>query len=123
MMTETLTNKEQVEALIEKSTTGLKVQAGAYREKVFRMIPEQAHMEKITEILVKTALENIDEANPDWTYVASRVYLTELYRQAALNRQSDGNNQYGDFYELIKQLTTSGVDRKSTRLNSSHVAS
>ena len=109
MMTETLTNKEQVEALIEKSTTGLKVQAGAYREKVFRMIPEQAHMEKITEILVKTALENIDEANPDWTYVASRVYLTELYRQAALNRQSDGNNQYGDFYELIKQLTTSGV--------------
>src|SRR5690625_6621521 len=102
--------KEQVEELIEKSTTGLKVQADAYREKVFRVIPEHARMEQITEILVKTALENIDEANPDWTYVASRVYLADLYRQATSNRQSDPNDQYGD------------LDRKSTRLNSSHVA-
>src|SRR5690625_2180829 len=101
--------KEQVEELIEKSTTGLKVQADAYREKVFRVIPEHARMEQITEILVKTALENIDEANPDWTYVASRVYLADLYRQATSNRQSDPNDQYGDFYQLIKQLTTSGI--------------
>src|SRR5690606_24251745 len=51
-----------------------------------------------------TALENIDEANPDWTYVAAREVLNRLYREAQKNRGYEGK-PYGSFYELIQLLT------------------
>ena len=54
-------------------------------------------------------MENIDEATPNWTFFASRLYLQELYRQAANNRNYDIEDKYGDLYQLIKQLTDKGI--------------
>src|SRR5690625_4993412 len=76
------------------------------------MIPDDASDELIENTLVKNALENIDEANPDWTYVASRIYLRKLYRKAAKNRQYREEQKYGDFYQLICQLTEKGIYTK-----------
>ncbi|QHS24148.1 ribonucleoside-diphosphate reductase subunit alpha [Virgibacillus sp. MSP4-1] len=59
--------------------------------------------------LVKRALENIDEGSPDWTFVASRIYLDELYHQAAANRGYAPSVCYGNFYELIQILTDKGI--------------
>src|SRR5699024_1220419 len=51
----------------------------------------------------------IDEANPDWTFLASRLYLNELYQKAAENRGYKKREQYGDFYKLIHLLTEKGI--------------
>src|SRR5699024_6849949 len=72
-------------------------------------IDEQASHAKVADILIKNALENIDEANPDWTYVASRIYMNELYNQAAYNRNYDVTLKYGDFYQLITTLIEKGI--------------
>src|SRR5699024_7739100 len=109
MATKVLSNEEQMIEKIKQSTTGLKVDVQPFQDKAFRMVPENASNEKINEILIKNALENIDEASTDWTYVASRIYLSELYDKAASNRNYDAQNKYGDFYSLLQILTEKGI--------------
>lgn len=103
-------NKENiVTELIKKAQESLDLSIEAYEDKVNRLIDEHTSFEEVTDILIKTALENIDEATPNWTFFASRLYLQELYRQAANNRNYDIEDKYGDLYQLIKQLTDKGI--------------
>ncbi|WP_428848875.1 ribonucleoside-diphosphate reductase subunit alpha [Virgibacillus siamensis] len=68
---------------------------------------EKAQQNDSHESLIKAALEQMDEANPDWTFAASRIYLDQIYREAAENR---GNmSGYGDFHHLIETLTDKGI--------------
>ena len=69
--------------------------------------------EKNVELLIKHALESIDEANTKWTYLAARIYLHNLYRKAAENRSYASSNEYGSFYELIQLLTEKGIYTKN----------
>lgn len=55
------------------------------------------------------ALNKIAMDQPDWTFVAARLYLNELYDLAAKNREYDRSQKYGDFYALIKTLTEKGI--------------
>src|SRR5690606_38774697 len=103
-------NKENiVTELIKKAQESLDLSIEAYEDKVNRLIDEHTSFEEVTDILIKTALENIDEATPNWTFFASRLYLQELYRKAANNRNYDIEDKYGDLYQLIKQLTDKGI--------------
>ncbi|MBA9027555.1 ribonucleoside-diphosphate reductase subunit alpha [Peribacillus huizhouensis] len=82
-----------------------------YTDKVIRTITQGAEYkaEQITNLLIMTALENIDMGRPDWTYVAAYVHLRQLYKQAAKNRVYDASKKYGDFYSLLTTLTNKGV--------------
>lgn len=55
------------------------------------------------------AVNQIAMDQPDWTFVAARLYLNELYQKAAENRGYDSSLKYGDFYGLIKHLTSIGI--------------
>ncbi|PFP31190.1 ribonucleoside-diphosphate reductase subunit alpha [Bacillus sp. AFS073361] len=55
------------------------------------------------------AVNQIEMDQPDWTFVASRLYLNELYGRAAKSRGYDRSLKYGDFYNLIKDLTEIGI--------------
>src|SRR5699024_7995126 len=44
-----------------------------------------------------------------WTYVASRIYLSELYDKAAQNRNYDAKLKYGNFHSLLQTLTEKGI--------------
>ncbi|MDE3839088.1 ribonucleoside-diphosphate reductase subunit alpha [Bacillus methanolicus] len=55
------------------------------------------------------ALNHIAMDQPNWTFVAARLYLNELYEKAATNRCYDRSSKYGDFYQLIKVLTEKGI--------------
>lgn len=101
--------EQNVARLIDCVTEGLKLDKDLYEEKATRMIAPSLSKEEVYDILIKNALENIDEANPDWTYVASRLYVEQLYEKAAQNRQYASEDQYGDFYKLIKTLTEEGI--------------
>ncbi|MGM8211527.1 ribonucleoside-diphosphate reductase subunit alpha [Virgibacillus sp. W0430] len=99
----------KLDALIEEAVKGLGLETEQYIEKAHRTVPEDASTDKLVETLVKNALENIDEASPAWTFVASRVYLHGLYEKAAQNRGYAAAEKYGDFYQLIDTLTTKGI--------------
>lgn len=109
LTTTTVLSKEHISLLIEEASANLKIQVEDFTDKSFRNIPESATYEQMAEVLIKNALENIDEASPDWTFLASRIYLANLYKQAATNRGYDANKKYGDFYQLIKHLTEKGI--------------
>ncbi|WP_059172857.1 ribonucleoside-diphosphate reductase subunit alpha [Bacillus sp. FJAT-27445] len=51
------------------------------------------------------ALNNITIDQPDWTFVAARIYLEQLYREAAETRSYSSELKYGSFYSLITKLT------------------
>lgn len=102
-------DKNYIMTIISEATKGLNLDITDYQAKSLRTIDEQASHAKVADILIKNALENIDEANPDWTYVASRIYMNELYNQAAYNRNYDVTLKYGDFYQLITTLIEKGI--------------
>jgi ribonucleoside-diphosphate reductase alpha chain len=104
-----LSNEEKIMQLIDEAAQGLNVNTEAYKQKAAKAIHSEMTDEKVTDTLVKNALENIDEAAPEWTYLASRIYLNRLYRLAGENRHYAPEKKYGDLYELIQTLTNEGV--------------
>ncbi|AQU81127.1 ribonucleoside-diphosphate reductase subunit alpha [Planococcus faecalis] len=58
------------------------------------------------------ALNRITMDEPDWTYVAAELYVSDLYKKAASSRNYSATEKYGDFYKLIKVLTQVGIYSK-----------
>lgn len=109
-MTTLLVNKqENITQLIDEITGGLKIETTEYKTKASRVIQPEMKHDKVIDILIKNALENIDEAAPDWKYVAARLYLRELYEKAGENRKYHPENRYGSFYKLIETLTEKNI--------------
>jgi ribonucleoside-diphosphate reductase alpha chain len=97
-----LTATVELKQIVDEATAGVNVD----KEKLL----EKFHGTDYNyDQLIKKALENVDEANPDWTFAASRLYLKTLYEQAAVNRSYDLSRRYGDFYQLMKILTEKGI--------------
>src|SRR5699024_7641356 len=101
-MTKSMTKNNELTSLIKKITKDLSVDVVSYKEKVMRTISDATIDDYAYDVLIKSALENIDESDPDWTYVASRAYLQQLYEKAAQNRGYIANLKYGDLYTLLK---------------------
>src|SRR5699024_8478732 len=108
-MTTIMKEDHKLEEIIREATAGLNISTEEYEEKAFRMISNDTSEEQMNDILVKNALENIDESTPDWTYVASRIYLRGLYSEAAKNRQYNPTEKYGRLLNLINILTEKGI--------------
>lgn len=72
---------------------------------------------EIQKILIQTAIEKIisseqdeygntiNKTNINWQYVASRLLIYDLYKEACINRNYKKFG-YGDFYNLVKYLTS-----------------
>lgn len=82
-----------------------------YEDKVIRQIraKDTIKSETITDMLIKIALENVDEAGHRWTFVAAKAYLYELYKRASKTRGYDAKERYGSFYDLQVILADMGV--------------
>jgi ribonucleoside-diphosphate reductase alpha chain len=50
------------------------------------------------------ALNKIAMDEPDWSFVAARLYMDELYFEAAKNRKYNEELKYGPLYDLIAVL-------------------
>ncbi|GER69440.1 ribonucleoside-diphosphate reductase [Weizmannia acidilactici] len=94
---------------MDEISAGLDLQTEKYKEKVANAWYQDARLEEKTDLLIKYALENVDEAGADWSFLAARIYLQLLYMKAAANRHYDPQQRYGPFYELIEQLTKKGI--------------
>lgn len=73
---------------------------------------------QIQQTLIRTAIEKsfppvmkgrgtLQEMNPDWQFVAARLFLFDLYKEAAIQRRYKAFG-YGNFSNLIHML----VDKK-----------
>src|SRR5699024_11879091 len=93
---------QDIKPMIKKAKEKIELEISVYEVKCERIINSEMGHEQVIDTLIKNALENIDEGQPNWTYVASRIYLTNLYEQAANNRGYDVKNQYGSLYDLIR---------------------
>lgn len=89
----------------------LGVEEETFANKVVRLVTakESVNADHITDLIIKTALENVDEVGGHWSFVAAKAYLQRLYKQASKNRGYEAEQQYGSFYELQKELVEKGV--------------
>lgn len=74
---------------------------------------------EIQKVLVQTAIEKViqkkddgfgnmvNRTNTDWQYVAARLFLFDIYKEAAINRKYKAFG-YGNFANLVKTLVASG---------------
>lgn len=62
-----------------------------------------------TKALALDALSFLDEEEPYWTFVAARLFLMEIYKEAADNRQVSIENVYKVFTEHIHQFVAKGL--------------
>ncbi|MBW8350935.1 ribonucleoside-diphosphate reductase subunit alpha [Bacillus sp. IITD106] len=101
-------DRKRLEGFIKRVTS---IKSEEFNEKIFRSIEskDEYKAEHITSLLIKTALENVDEANTQWTYDAAKIYLQSLYKKASVNRSYDKELKYGDFYGLLKTLAGKGI--------------
>ncbi|RWZ52320.1 ribonucleoside-diphosphate reductase subunit alpha [Halobacillus fulvus] len=71
---------------------------------------KKAAGEKSSQALILECLSEMDESTPDWTFAASRIYLAELYEEAARNRHT--TRAYEGFYSLIETMISEGIYTK-----------
>ncbi|RFU67522.1 ribonucleoside-diphosphate reductase subunit alpha [Peribacillus saganii] len=55
------------------------------------------------------ALNQISMEEPNWTFLAANLYLTELYHNVSKIRGYEQGRKYGDLYSLIAALTSIGI--------------
>ncbi|RLQ93328.1 ribonucleoside-diphosphate reductase subunit alpha [Falsibacillus albus] len=82
-----------------------------YEDKMIRSLhlnPEQSDEQWIN-LLILTAVERISAIEPDWTFVAARIYLMELYQKAVQQRKMPKGSDYGSLPGLIKDLSARGI--------------
>ncbi|WP_036843042.1 ribonucleoside-diphosphate reductase subunit alpha [Pontibacillus marinus] len=54
--------------------------------------------------MILKGLDQMDEHEPDWTYVCARIFAQSLYEQAKQQRNHDSSTPYPNFYQLIEEL-------------------
>lgn len=71
--------------------------------KIMDKLLHQSNQHELANQLILEALNHVDELEPDWTYVASRLLSQKLQQEVCQNRKI--SKPYTDFYSLIKSLT------------------
>lgn len=98
---------------IEKATSNYThLDIDSYTDKVLSTITSRDTYpaDQITNLMVLTALDYLDQDAPDWTFVAAYIYLQSLYKQASKNRGYDVlERKYGSFHDLLTILTKKGI--------------
>ncbi|MBS4176673.1 ribonucleoside-diphosphate reductase subunit alpha [Lederbergia citrea] len=101
-------DRKRLSSFIERVTS---INSADFNEKIVRSLESKNEVKAshITDLLIQKALENVDEANTQWTFDAAKIYLQDLYRKASQNRAYDKELKYGDFYGLLKTLAGKGI--------------
>ena len=108
-----VTTKEKlsIHHWVEQMTEGLSVDTKGFAEKCHLALMEENTIDY--DRFIQFALDEMDEANENWTFVASRIFLEKLYEEASKNRDYPLEETYQHFYPLIKSLTEKGIYHKS----------
>lgn len=78
------------------------------KEAKLQILDEKSNDEMLA-VLTQVAVEKTSAEEPDWQFVAARLFSYQLYKQAAKSRGYTNTNTYGDFYSLLHTLTNDGL--------------
>lgn len=104
-----------LEQLCKEVVSKIKDKDGIYtEEKLFtalnNIIKKETNINEIREGLIQVSLELTTDMEPNWQYVASRVYTYALYDKIRnIRKLANENDLYKNFYEFIKELTDKGL--------------
>jgi len=59
--------------------------------------------------MILKGLDQMDEHEPDWTYVCARIFAQSLYEQAKKQRNHEVSTPYPNFYQLIEELHNKNI--------------
>ena len=77
----TINREVNWQQLVQEEANGLSLDLTNYETKIERLIEDNMSNQALFELLINTALENIDETEPNWTFLASRLYIKQLYQE------------------------------------------
>ncbi|MBB6284949.1 ribonucleoside-diphosphate reductase subunit alpha [Geobacillus subterraneus] len=104
--------REEFARLVKRAAAGFaRLSLEEYEERVWQLLSrkEMVTVEQLYQTAILEGLSYISEEEPEWTFVCARLYLQQLYREAARQRKYDERERYGDFYSLLVALTEQGV--------------
>lgn len=99
----------EVDSILEALEKSSKKYTIDIKELKNRLVEKDMPASEANELALHYSLNKISMEQPNWTYLAARFYLNQLYAQAAVNRGYKKEQKYGDFYELIIKLTNIGI--------------
>ncbi|MFN4215000.1 ribonucleotide reductase N-terminal alpha domain-containing protein, partial [Exiguobacterium sp.] len=81
-----------------------------YEERLVRALESKTLTQDVVyDLMTMHALDMLKAEEPDWTFVATEMYLNRLYLEAARNRGYDASMRYGALYPMIETLTKKGI--------------
>ncbi|GAA0286768.1 ribonucleoside-diphosphate reductase alpha chain [Gracilibacillus halotolerans] len=91
---------------LEEAETKYGLDVKDLKEKIDASIksPEEKTQEALFYSLNRIAMDE-----PNWTFTAAHLHLTQLYQEAAKNRGFSAEDKYGSLYELVHTLTKVGI--------------
>lgn len=103
-------NFSKFKKVIDYAMAGSGLPAIELEEALMPQLKDGMTTKQIQRILIQTAVEKTSIHEPRWDKVAARLYVYDLYKEAAVNR-GYRNKQfgYGSFYRLIEFLTKEGL--------------
>lgn len=98
------TNLEPLLQKIERDYPNLNI--SSFRETIQHIqdTKELTNYQQFYHEIILKGLDQMDEYEPDWTYVCGRIYAQALYEQSHANRDHNNSTLYPDFYELLTRL-------------------
>ncbi|MGZ9868256.1 ribonucleoside-diphosphate reductase subunit alpha [Priestia endophytica] len=109
-------DSQRLEAFIDEVAKGFpQLEMTKYKARIKRTVEgkEEYRARQITRTLILNAVDNTTKEQPDWTFFAARLYLKELYKEAAYNRSYDAEQKYGNLYGLLKTLGKQNIYSKT----------
>ncbi|BBW96983.1 ribonucleoside-diphosphate reductase subunit alpha [Geobacillus icigianus] len=105
-------SREEFARLVEQAAADfVRLSLEEYEERVWQLLSrkEMVTFRQLYQTAILEGLSYISEEEPEWTFVCARLYLQQLYREAARHRGYEERKRYGDFYSLLVALTEQGV--------------
>ncbi len=106
MTTEVQSMKQSVSKALEEATEKYGLDTKDIQSKINESM--KSH-DELTQEALFYSLNRISMDQPNWTFLAAHLHLTQLYQEAAKNRSFSETEKYGDFYSLIQALTDKGI--------------
>ncbi|GGJ80528.1 ribonucleoside-diphosphate reductase alpha chain [Anoxybacillus voinovskiensis] len=109
-------SKQEIATFVREWTSDFpNLETESYVERIFRhwQAKPDLLLEELIDVFILEGLARISEQEPEWTFVCARLYLQQLYKEAAKHRGYDSRQRYGNFYELIASLVAKGVYNRS----------
>lgn len=96
--------------VIDMAVEGTEADALELEQALLPQLKENMTTKEIQRILIQTAAEKTSAYEPHWDKVAAKLYLYDLYKEAAVSRgYGRKRSGYGGFYALLKDLAVQGL--------------